>query len=393
MYTNTVLIQRTLVPTLLAALKEATLLRVKGAARSGKTQLAAQLQARLAPGCLTLNARRADALALLSRAFEPPARPYIVCDDADYGFARLVAERQAAQAAAGLGAKPTRAILLGGDVAGGEGFGESDSFELRPFSLFELGAGSWRKHWFRGGLPEAYFAGSDAEAMDTLRDYAADLASSLASRRRDGLSRQGAHLLLKVLASSQGRPCSENALALSLGISRASVARAVARLRELGMLRRLEAYDEERTTLAGGHRRKRAGPLLYLRDQGLAHAILGMQDSADQATHGAATAAGWQAYVIEQAAAALPPGAWLRHYASADGAALEAVIDREGQAPIAASIRRHPGAAAPRGAANAADRLGIAQRVLVCPEGRGRELSRGFTEMSLPRFLELIEAL
>lgn len=376
-------------PTLLAALKEATLLRVSGAPRSGKTQLAAQLQARLAPASLTLNARRADALAILSRAFEPPARPYIICDDADPDFARLLSAFQARQAEtdalAKRSASPTRAVLIGGAFSGGA------DYELRPLSLFELGAGSWRKHWLRGGLPEAYFAGSDALAMDMLRDYAAGLASSLVSRRRDGLSLQGAHRLIEALASGQGRACNENALSLGLGVSRTSVVRALESLRGLGMLRRLEACDE--ADFVGGHRRRRASALYYLRDQGLAHAILGIQDSADPGLHGAAAAASWQAYVVEQAAAALPPDTRLRHYASADGAALEAVISRDGQEPLAASIRRYPGAAAPRGAANAADRLGIARRLLVCPEGRGRELSRGFTEVGLPRFLELIEAL
>jgi hypothetical protein len=171
------------------------------------------------------------------------------------------------------------------------------------------------------------------------------------------------------------------------------------------MLRRIEAYEEgswrakygaPETGMAyraGGHRRMRKSAVLYLRDQGLAHAILGIQDSADPSLHGAAAAASWQAYAVEQAAAALAPDTRLYHYASADGAALEAVIARDGLALLAASIRRYPGAAAPRGAANAADRLGIARRALVCPEGRGRELSRGFTEIGLPRFLELLETL
>ncbi|HAE23150.1 MAG TPA: hypothetical protein DCG47_12620 [Spirochaetaceae bacterium] len=385
MYTIAVLIQRKLVPSLLSALRVTKLLRVNGAPRCGKTVLAAQLQARLDPDCPVLNARRADALELLARAFAERPLTYLICDDADPAFAELLAafqaRQQASQAAAGLSANPTRAVLLGGAFSG-----DAD-FELQPLSLFELGAGSWRKHWFRGGLPEAYFAGGDALAMATLRDYEATLALSLASRRRDGLSLQGAHKLVRALASGQGRACNENALSLDSGVSRTSVVHALEGLRALGMLRRLEAYAED-----GAHRRKSSSPLYYLRDQGLAHAVLGMQDGADPGLHGATAAASWQAYVIEQAAAALPPDARLCHYASADGAALEAVISREGQAPLAASIRRYPGAAAPRGAANAAERLGIARRYLVCPEGRGRELSRGFTELNLPRFLELLEA-
>jgi hypothetical protein len=136
----------------------------------------------------------------------------------------------------------------------------------------------------------------------------------------------------------------------------------------------------------------------------LAHALLGARSVNDAILHSHEAAASWQAYAVEQVAAAIDAGApasapppasaaaprpELYHAESLDGAALDLILAREGRPLACAVFRRFPSQAAPRGAGNLAERLGIEPRFIVCPEGRPRPLTRGFVELGLARFLEL----
>lgn len=405
------LISRVITSTIIRSLKERELIEVAATPGSGLSTLLSGLVERSPFGRgVLIRGALPRAAAELVAASESAA--LVAVDDADDGVAALAVELSASRPAAAGGprfivGRRRRPLASAGRLATGEGAPASEgsaeasaqarveAVPLGPLSLFEAGTGSLKKHWFRGGLPGAYFAADDAAAMDYLQAYAGSLADELASRRRDGLRRADALALLNDLAAAQGRVFNAYAAAVRIGTTAPTVERFVSRLAALGLIQYLPAWPAAKA---------RAQPRLYLRDQGLAHALQGARSASDAIVHGQEAAASWQAYAAEQVAAAiaardpagaLPPAATaaprpaLYHVASADGAALDLVLARGGRPLACAAFRRFPSQAAPRGAGNLAERLGIERRFVVCPEGRLRPLTRGFVELGLARFLEL----
>lgn len=411
------LISRAITSAIIRSLKERDLIEVAATPGSGLSTLLTGLVERSPFGRgVLIRGSLPRAAAALVAASESAA--LIAVDDADDGVAALSAELSASRPAATGGPRfvvgrrrrplaAARRLVSAGRLAAGDGVPAAkaaaiasvpacaEAASLGPLSLFEAGPGSLKKHWFRGGLPGAYFAADDAAAMDYLQAYAGSLADELASRRRDGLRRADALALLSDLAAGQGRAFNASAAAVRLGTTAPTVERFVSRLVALGLIRYLPAWPAAKA---------RAQPRLYLRDQGLAHALQGARSASDAIVHGQEAAAGWQAYAVEQVAAAIAAGApasapppasaaaprpELYHAESPDGAALDLVLARDGLPLACAVFKRFPSQAAPRGAGNLVDRLGVGRRFVVCPGGRPRPLTRGFVELGLARFIEL----
>ena len=403
------LISRTITSAIIRSLKEYDLVEVAATPGSGLSTLLGGLVERSPFGRgVLIQGGLPRAAAALVAASESAA--LIAVDDADDGVAALSAELSASRPANAGGPRfvvgrrrrplaPARRLAWAGRLAAGDGApaagAAAESVSLGLLSLFEAGSGSLKKHWFRGGLPGAYFAADDAAAMDYLQAYAGSLADELASRRRDGLRRADALALLSDLAAGQGRAFNAYAAAVRIGTTAPTVERFVSRIEALGLIRYLSAWPSAAA---------RSRPRLYLRDQGLAHALQGARSASDAIVHGHEAAAGWRTYAVEQVAAAIDarapadsplpasasaPRPELYHAESPDGAALDLVLARDYRPLACAVFRRFPSQAAPRGAGNLAERLGIERRFVVCPEGRPRPLTRGFVELGLPRFIEL----
>lgn len=407
------LISRAITSAIIASLKNRDLVQVAATSGSGLSTLLSGLVERSPFGRgILIRGSLPRAAAELVAASESAA--LVAVDDADESLFALALGLSATRPADAGGprfvlgrrrrpAASARPLQTGGraPAAGApddkdyEDDGAGESIALDPLSLFEAGPGSLKKHWFRGGLPGAYFAADDASAMDYLQGYAGRLADELASRRSDGPRRADALALLAAVAAGQGRAFNASAAAVELGATAPTVERFVRRLQALGLIRYLNAWP----TAAA-----RSRPRLYLRDQGLAHALLGARSASDAILHGHEAAVSWQAYAVEQAAAAIDardtldaplpasasaPRPELYYAESPDGAALDLILARGGRPLACAVFKRFPSQAAPRGAGNLADRLGVGRRFVVCPEGRPRPLTRGFVELGLARFIEL----
>jgi predicted AAA+ superfamily ATPase len=292
---------------------------------------------------------------------------------------------------------------------------------LGPLSLTEVGWESRSRHWLRGGFPEAFCATNDEAALAWLRGYTESLADSRLAASGLPWAPLRTRNLLAMLAEAHGSCLNENAMAASLGLSRPTVARAVAALKRAGILRGLQAIAPNAARGPRGDGRDGASPgagavprairseKLYVRDSGLLHALLGFGGSDDLAGS-ARLAASWEGYVVEQVLAELPQGIEAAHYRSKDGAALELVFRRGTELLGGASIRwAKQGHSAQRGALNAAAALGLVAgsgpaqgqgqdqgglpRWLVLPESEETELKDGFTAIGLRRFLERVRDL
>ena len=388
------LIQRSCIRSIHGLLASHRLVLVEGPPRSGRSTIAAQVAAGAPGGGRLVDARKPEGRAVLADPASASAARLIVVD----GAGRREAERVAAGLSAfGDAGRSPRFALIGGPfgrtAAGpkteGRGAAALDApiISVGPLSLFETGSASMRRLWLRGGLPEAFMAASDQAALAWLRDYAAGLAGGSLSAW--GLPRDAAFVagLLEGLAASSGRAFNENAAARALGVSRPTIGRAVAAVESAGLLFSVPAWPTRDGGSTGASRVLRS-PALHVADSGLLHALHGSAPTLEAA----ATAASWTAFAMHQALAALPPGASAFHYASADGAALELVVARDGRPVVAAAIRRHRPGSAERAVSYAARAVGAPERYIVVPDGGDARLPGGFVVTGLRAFIERVAA-
>lgn len=350
-----------------------------------------------------MDARLREGRAMLaSPASQSAARPIIVDNARRTDAERLLSWASAVSPGGGgdTAIRSPRFVLVG------ENFGGPDPakpwaravarIRVGPLCLFEAGQASLKRLWLRGGYPEAFAATSDTAASEWLETYAADLAGGKLAAwdmPREPLLVSG---LLQAVAAGHGRVFNENAAARALGVSRPTIGRYLGILERAGLLFQLPALlprpPKNRVTTS---------PALYIRDSGLLHALLGIRSADELALKPRLAAASWAGFVVGQAREVMPSSLALHRYASADGAALDLVVVRDGRPILVAAARRLGPVSVERSISYAASALlGRADpeqpqasrpgRYIVVPDGDERPLPGGFSVLGLGAFLERV---
>ena len=273
-----------------------------------------------------------------------------------------------------------RFVLAGGPFS-------QPALELGALSLFEVGPASIKKRWLRGGYPEAFCKSDDTAAFGWLDGYAADLAYGALGDW--GLPREPVLItgLLQAIAANNGRAFNAHAESRALGVSRPTIVRYIAMLSAAGIVMSVTAL------VPATHRgvsRVIKSPALYIRDSGLLHSLLGIHSADELALRPGVAARSWTGFVVEQSRGQLPADVSLHRFASADGAALDMVVVKDGEPIIIAVARRHRPASVERSISYAAKALapGCQARYIVVPDEGERVLPGGFIAIGAGSFLE-----
>ena len=256
--------------------------------------------------------------------------------------------------------------------------GRASYAELTPFLASEVthDLASLQQLWQRGGYPLSHLADSDALSwawrQDFLRTFLHRDMPALGVRVPAETMRR----LWTMLAHLQGQPFNASQLGLALGgASHTTVARHLDVLVDALMVRRLAPY------LPHVGKRLVKSPRIYVRDSGLLHALLGIQDA--QALQGHPIAGvSWEGFVIEQIAAALPADAVLGYYRTAAGAELDLVAQVQGRT-LAFEVKLSSAPKPARGFWQALDDVKPDRVCVVAPVDRGYELAAGVRVVGL----------
>jgi uncharacterized protein len=126
--------------------------------------------------------------------------------------------------------------------------------------------------------------------------------------------------LWTMLAHGQGTLLNASRLAASLAVSAPTVARYIDLLVDLMLVRRLPPFH------ANAGKRLVKSPKVYVRDSGLVHALLGLQDINDLSGH-PVSGSSWEGFVIENLLAAAPSRTVASFYRTSAGAEIDLVLD------------------------------------------------------------------
>jgi len=136
-----------------------------------------------------------------------------------------------------------------------------------------------------------------------------------------------------MLAHNQGELLQASNLARSLGVESKSVARYIDLLVDLLLVRRLAPWHQN-----DGKRLIKA-PKVYVRDTGLAHALLRLRDKDDVLGHPVAGRT-WETFVIETLITTAPPGSEASFYRTAAGAEIDLLLELPNRQLWAIEVKR-----------------------------------------------------
>ena len=153
--------------------------------------------------------------------------------------------------------------------------------EMGPLNVLEAGADEATRTslWVRGGFPDSTLARSDAESLVIRKDFIRSYLERDVPQFGPRIPAVTLERLWTMLAHGQGTLLNASRLAAGLSVSAPTVTRYIDLLCDLLLVRRLPPFH------ANTGKRLVKSPKVYVRDSGIVHALLGLEDYAEIAGH------------------------------------------------------------------------------------------------------------
>jgi uncharacterized protein len=233
----------------------------------------------------------------------------------------------------------------------------------------------------RGGFPDSYLAASDEDSRRWREAFIATYLERDIPQLGPRIPAETLRRFWTMLAHEQGGQLNAARLAAALGVSGQTIVRYVDLLVDLLLVRRLAPW-------AGnvGKRLVKA-PRIFVRDSGLAHALLGLETLDDVLGHPVAGHS-WEGMVIESLLAAHEGAAY--YYRTAAGAEVDLVLEDRRGALQAIEVKRASAPTPGRGFVQACDDLGVTRRLIVYPGADRYPLPHGVEAVGLREAMRLV---
>ena len=205
--------------------------------------------------------------------------------------------------------------------------------ELGPFNVLEVEGDAREKLWVRGGFPDSFLGESDeASAVwreNFIRTYLERDIPQLGPR----VPAETLRRFWTMLAHMQGGMLNAAQLARGLAVDGKTVGRYLDLLVDLLLVRRLPPFH------ANVGKRLVKSPKVYVRDSGIVHTLLGLDDR--DAVLGHPVAGGsWEGFVLENLLGAAPERVKPWYYRTAAGAEIDLLLQMPGGELWAVEVKR-----------------------------------------------------
>lgn len=187
--------------------------------------------------------------------------------------------------------------------------------------------------WFRGGFPESLLAKSDNDSLAWRRDFIKTYLERDIPQLGPRIPSETLERFWTMLAHNQGSVLNAAHLARNLEVSGTTIGRYLDLMVDLLLVRRLKPW-----TFNAGKRLVRS-PKIYIRDSGLAHALLNIRDQNELLGH-PVVGGSWEGFVIENIISVLPSGVQTFYYGTPGGAEIDLILEFSGMEKWAIEIKR-----------------------------------------------------
>jgi predicted AAA+ superfamily ATPase len=257
--------------------------------------------------------------------------------------------------------------------------GRVAQLELTPFQACEVATRDsdpslLNSLWVRGGFPLSWMAANDLQSLAWREAFITTYLERDIPALGPRIPATTLRRLWTMLAHNQGELLDQSKLAGALAVSGQTVGRYIDLLCDLMLVRRLPAWS--------GNTAKRLvrTPKVYVRDSGIVHALLGLQNLDAVLSH-AVAGASWEGFVIEQLIAAAPQ-AQSSFYRTSHGAEVDLVLEFRGGETWVIEVKRSSAPTVSKGFYLAAADVGAVRKLLVAPVAQPYPMKDGLEVMS-----------
>lgn len=260
--------------------------------------------------------------------------------------------------------------------------GRMAQLELTPFQAREVilaenaddSTTQLNSLWVRGGFPLSWLAPNDAASLRWREAFIATYLERDIPTLGPRIPATTLRRLWTMLAHNQGGLLNQSQLAASLAVSGQTVARYIDLLCDLMLVRRLPAWHGN-----VGKRLVRA-PKVYVRDSGIVHNLLGLNDLDAVLAHPVAGTS-WEGFVVEQLLAAAPE-LEASFYRTSHGAEADLVLRFRGGETWVVEIKRSSAPTVSKGFHLAAADVGATRKLLLAPVAASYPMRDGIEVMN-----------
>ena len=246
--------------------------------------------------------------------------------------------------------------------------GRISYLELGPFDALEIDPAKIETLWVRGGFPRSFLAESDDLSVEWRRDFIRTYLERDVPQFGSRIPAETLRRFWTMLAHNQTQILNAANLARGLGVDGKTVAGYLDLLVDLLLVRRLPPWHRN----VG--KRLVKSPKVYIRDSGIAHALLGIRDKEALLGH-PVVGQTWESFVIETLIATAPDGTAAHYYRTSNGTEVDLVLTLPGGKLWAIEVNRSSAPGVERGFHSASWRW----------RRRFNRQSRAHFQLALPR--------
>ena len=205
--------------------------------------------------------------------------------------------------------------------------------ELGPLDVLEVGRESLDRLWIRGGFPDSFLAADDGRSLTWRENFIRTYLERDVPQFGPRIPAETLRRFWVMLAHAQGGTLNVSALARGLGVDGRTVIRYLDLMVDLLLVRRLAPWRRN----VG--KRLVKSPKIYVRDSGVAYALLGIRSKEDALGH-PVVGASWEGFVVETLLSVAPERTEASFYRSSGGAEIDLILTMPGRGVWAIEIKR-----------------------------------------------------
>jgi predicted AAA+ superfamily ATPase len=171
--------------------------------------------------------------------------------------------------------------------------GRIEFVDLNGFDLAEVGSSNWKSLWMRGGFPRSFLADNEAGSLTWREGFIRTFLERDIPQLGIQVPATTMRRFWTMLAHYHAQTWNASELSRAMGLSDKTVHGYLDVLTGAFMVRQLQPWYENMS------KRQVRAPKIYLRDSGLLHSLLNIEDMHILLGH-PKVGASWEGYVIEQ---------------------------------------------------------------------------------------------
>jgi len=208
--------------------------------------------------------------------------------------------------------------------------------ELFPVDVLEYTERDISKQndlWFRGGFPESLLAASEKNSLAWRKDFIKTYLERDIPQLGPRIPAETLERFWTMLSHNQGSVLNSAHLARNLEVTGTTVGRYLDLMVDLLLVRRLKPWTYN------VRKRLVRSPKIYVRDSGLAHALLNIRSQNELLGH-PVVGGSWEGFVIENILSVIPSGVQSFYYGTPGGAEIDLILEFGGMEKWAIEIKR-----------------------------------------------------